>query len=48
MVLAAWNAGNAYLENKINKIEAVVDTVKPQLLMVSEGNLRKSVEQSII
>ena len=47
MVLAAWNAGNAYLENKI-KIEAVVDTVKPQLLMVSEGNLRKSVDQSII
>ena len=48
MVLAAWNASNAYLENKINEIEAVVDAVKPALLVVSEGNLRKSVDQSTV
>ena len=48
MVLAVWNASNAYLENKINEIEAVVDAVKPHLLVVSEGNLRKSVDQSTV
>ena len=48
MVLAAWNAGNAYLENKLNEIEAVVEAVKPGLLVVSEGNFRKSVDQSTV
>ena len=48
MRLAAWNAGNAYLENKINEIEAVIESVKPHLLVVSEANLRHSTDQESV
>ena len=48
MVLAAWNVGNAYLANKLNEIEALVDAVNPPLLVISKGNLRKCVNQSTV
>ena len=48
MVLAAWNTGNTYLENKTKEIEAVTEPVNPHLLVVSKGNLRKSVDQSTV
>ena len=48
LVLAGWNAGNAYLENKLNEIENVIETVKPHVLVVSEGNLRQCVDQTTV
>jgi hypothetical protein len=37
--LAAWNAGSAFLHNKINEIEAVISKNCPHLLVISEANL---------
>ena len=48
LVLAAWNSGNAYLENKLNEIENVIESVKPHLLVVSEANLRQCVDQTTV
>ena len=48
MKLAAWNAGNAYLENKLNEIEKVIESVKPHVLIISEGNLRQCVDKSTV
>jgi len=44
MKLAAWNAGGAYLENKLSEIESVINSVQPHLLVVSEANVRLSVD----
>ena len=39
--LAAWNAGSAFLHNKINEIEAVISKNRPHLLVISEANLHR-------
>ena len=39
--LTHWNAGNAYLENKVNDIEKLVADHHPHLLGISEANLHK-------
>ena len=39
--LSHWNAGNAYLENKINHIENLIADHHPHLLGISEANLYK-------
>ena len=41
MKLTHWNAGNAYLENKVNDIEKLVADHHPHLLGISEANLHK-------
>ena len=40
--LSHWNAGSAFLENKINDIENVIATHHPHLLGISEANLHKN------
>ena len=40
--LSHWNAGSAFLENKINEIEHVISDHHPHLLGISEANLLKS------
>ena len=35
-----WNKGNAYLENKKDEIDAVIEKYKPHILGLSEANLR--------
>ena len=39
--LTHWNAGSAFLENKINYIETLISSHHPHLLGISEANLRK-------
>ena len=39
--LGHWNAGSAFLENKINDIENVIATHHPHLFGISEANLHK-------
>ena len=36
-----WNAGSAYLENKIHKVEQALDSYHSHILGVSEVNLNK-------
>ena len=40
--LAAWNAGSSYLENKMNELEAVIESERPHILVISESNLKSS------
>ena len=40
MKIATWNAGSAYLENKINGLESVVQSLSPHILVISECNLK--------
>ena len=40
--LSTWNAGSSYLENKINEIEAVINSIRPHILVISESNLKQS------
>ena len=35
-----WNRGSSYLENKFNKVEAVINGHKPHMIGLSEANLR--------
>ena len=44
--LAAWNAGSAHLENKITELEAVIDSVRPHIFVISESNLKQSTDRS--
>ena len=37
--LCHWNAGSAYLKNKLNSIESVVSRYTPHILGISEANL---------
>ena len=39
--LCHWNAGNAFLKNKMYSIENVVDRFSPHILGISEANLLK-------
>ena len=39
--LSHWNAGSAFLENKVNEIETLISGHHPHLLGISEANLRK-------
>ena len=39
--LCHWNAGNAYLKNKINSIENLIGRYSPHILGISEANLLK-------
>ena len=36
--LAAWNAGSAFLQNKINEIELAISDSRPHILTISEAN----------
>ena len=40
--LAHWNAGSAYLCNKMNELEQVVGGLHPHVLGISEANFRKN------
>ena len=40
--LCHWNAGNAYLVNKMNSIENVIGRYSPHIIGISEANLLKS------
>ena len=40
--LSHWNAGSAFLENKINDIENVIGNHHPHLLGISEANFHKN------
>ena len=44
--LCHWNAGNAFLKNKMNSIENVINRFTPHILGISEANLLKSHDKS--
>ena len=46
MKLCHWNAGNAFLKNKINSIESVISHLSPHIIGISEANLLKCHDQS--
>ena len=46
MKIATWNAGSAYLGNKMNELESVVQSLSPHILVISECNLKLSHDRS--
>ena len=43
--LCHWNAGNAFLKNKINSVESVISKFSPHIIGISEANLLKCHDQ---
>ena len=43
--LEHWNAGNAWWENKRDEIQALVLETSPDLLFISEANLRQNIPE---
>ena len=43
-----WNGGPAYMENKIEEIQQILNEKSPCFLAISESNLRENVENSLL
>ena len=46
--LCHWNAENAHLKNKMNLIENLIGRYSPHILGISEANLLKYHDQSLV
>ena len=46
--LIAWNKGSSYLQNKHHEIENIIAAEKPHILGLSEANLKKDTDLSLV
>ena len=46
--MIAWNKGSCHLQNKHHEIETIIATNKPHILGLSEANLKKEVDLSLV
>ena len=46
--LIAWNKGSSYLQNKHHEIEHIIAAEKPHILGLSEANLKKDTDLSLV
>ena len=46
--IIAWNKGSSYLQNKHHKIETIIAADKPHIIGLSEANLKKDTDLSLV